>query len=500
VVADHAALRQRFPEAEIRASTLDAFARVLAAAGAAERLPTVTAEIGDPWIFGAGSDPMKVSAYRDLLRARRVWRSRFEADGESIGVDAGTGLTGSAGLAEERPHPLLVVDRSLLLVAEHTWGLDQKTWLPDTTRWDRPGLEALRDTAEGRRFEDSWAEQRHYVDQAADALQAMLPTPLHHLRASEQPASTMRIADRTNQLSSAVAAGGSPVAPEDGFVMLEPGTTIEGGAWLVTVDPGNGAVCGLVEVGPDRVLADPDHPLGLLRYQSFDAEDYDRFYAGLTPVPEDEWWARWDNTKPGIDVVPEARSGLWDPVSSQAWHATTREGTAHDLRIRVEFAPELSTELGAPPAAWIRWFWTTGVEPRGHSEIEVTTWWVDKPASRLPEALWFSFVPAVAEPERWTMEKLGQQVSPLDVVRHGGRSLHGVGDGGLSYHGTDGPLRLRTVDAALVAPGRPNLLDADPPLPDMAGGWHVLLADNCWGTNFPMWIEGGSGFRFDLAT
>lgn len=132
--------------------------------------------------------------------------------------------------------------------------------------------------------------------------------------------------------------------------------------------------------------------------------------------------------------------------------------------------------------------------------LEITLWWDDKPANRLPEALWCSFVPVVAEPERWLMDKLGQPVSPLDVVRHGGRSLHGVGDGGVSYDGPDGSLVIRTLDAPLVAPGRPNLLDADPPGPDLAGGWHVLLHDNCWGTNFAMWNEGPARFRFAITT
>ena len=93
------------------------------------------------------------------------------------------------------------------------------------------------------------------------------------------------------------------------------------------------------------------------------------------------------------------------------------------------------------------------------------------------------------------MDKLGQPVSPLDVVRRGGRSLHGVGDGGLTYDGPEGSLRIQTLDAPLVAPGSPNLLDADPPLPDLDRGWHVLLADNCWGTNFPMWIAGAARYR-----
>src|SRR5690606_11504041 len=113
--------------------------------------------IGDPWLFGAGSDPAKVSAYRDLLRARTLVRERLEADGEAIGTD------------------LVDADRSLLLVAEHTWGLDQKTWLPDTEHWNRNGLAVLRATAAGQHFESSWDEQREYVDRSARLLVGHLP-------------------------------------------------------------------------------------------------------------------------------------------------------------------------------------------------------------------------------------------------------------------------------------------------------------------------------------
>jgi hypothetical protein len=463
VVAAHAALAQRFPGAEVRGSTLDAFARALTASGAVDDLPVVTAEIGDPWLFGAASDPAKLAAFRHLLRTRTAARARLEADGEA------------------RRAALIDVDRTLLLVAEHTWGLDQKEALPDTTRWNRTGLAELRATPAAERFEASWAEQRAYVDRAAALLAPLVAvTPLR---------------------SGVPEARGVDLGYADsGGVAIGSGDVVDGGAWALRVDPVTGAIVELVETATGRVLADTDHPLGLLRYQSFDAADYERYHAGLTPSADDAWWARWDNTKPGIDAVAEARSGLWSSVSAQVWHATHQGGAWHDLRVRVRFDPDLSGVLGAPPEAWMRWRWAHDPDSGGHQGIDVTLRWAEKPANRLPEALWWSFTPVVAEPERWTMDKLGQPVSPLDVVRCGGRSLHAVGHGGLTYDGSDGPLHLRTTDAPLVAPGRPNLLDADPPVPDLAGGWHVLLADNCWGTNFPMWIEGSAQYRITLST
>ncbi len=444
VVAAHAALSARYPEAQVVGSTLDGFARALSASGAVADLPVVTAEIGDPWLFGAGSDPAKVARFRDLLRRRRAL---------------------PASSAERR-----AVDRTLLLVAEHTWGLDQKVALPDTEQWSRPALAALRRTPRAQRFEASWAEQRAYLDDA-ERLLAATPPERDPVPGGPWPFS----------------ADGLPLG---GFRSLVPGEMVTGAGWEVGVDA-TGAVAHLLDHRTGRQLAGPDHPLGRLAYQSFDAADYERFYSGLIPLAEDEDWARQDNTKPGIEAAG-AVSGWWDAELSGAWHAVQADGEWHSLLARLRFGSLASQRLGAPPESWVRWCWH-----RGSTEIDLDLWWADKPANRLPEALWCSFVPNVAEPERWTLDKLGEAVSPLDVVRRGGRALHAVGEG-MSYRGADGTLEIRTTDAPLVAPGQPRLLDADPPLPDLAGGFHVLLHDNCWGTNFPMWAEGPARYRFTV--
>ena len=61
-------VRQQFPDAPVRASTLDAFARQLRAVKA--QLPVVTGELGDTWIHGVGTDPRKVAQFRALSRWR----------------------------------------------------------------------------------------------------------------------------------------------------------------------------------------------------------------------------------------------------------------------------------------------------------------------------------------------------------------------------------------------------------------------------------------------
>lgn len=468
VVAAHAALAARYPGAEVRASTLSAYADDLLASGAVADLPVVTAEIGDPWLFGAGSDPQKTAAYR--------WMARWAGE-----------------LADRLPEATVAaVDDHLLLVAEHTWGLDQKVVFPDEPAWDDTTLARLRTERAGERFEASWAEQRTYVDKAASVLGEALRQPVPGVGGTEPWGLAMSIADHADQVPRWPVDGeGRPVP---GFADLPPDGIVPAGRhWRVRLDLDTGAIVGLERLGePERALADAAHPLGLLTHETFSADDYDRFYAGLAPMPDDEWWAVRDNTKPGIAEAGAASERVEARSTSAVW-ASRHEGWV-EVMARVAFP---SDRPGAPADIWLQWHWADDPD---HLDLTLRVWWTAKPATRLPEATWLSWNPVVADPSGWTMDKLGQPVSPLDVVRRGGRSLHAVGLGGLTYDGPDGPLRLETPDAPLVAPGRPNLLDADPPVPDLAGGWHVLLHDNCWGTNFPMWNEGPASFEFHLRT
>jgi hypothetical protein len=117
----------------------------------------------------------------------------------------------------------------------------------------------------------------------------------------------------------------------------------------------------------------------------------------------------------------------------------------------------------------------------------------------MPEALWFSFNPATTAPNTWKIEKLGQFISPLEVVVNGNRRLHAMGSA-LVYIDDPQPLRLESLDAALVAPGEPGLLNFDNKLAVLENGMHFNLFNNIWGTNFPMWYEEDARFRFKLSS
>lgn len=472
VVAAFATLRARRPDAEVRASSLDAFA--VAVRPVVADLPVVTAEIGDTWIHGVGSDPGKVAAFRELLRLRRSW-----AD---------------AGMVAPDDSRLRSFHEQLLLVAEHTWGLDEKVHLPDRSRWSRADLPALRAEARTQDYEASWAEQRAYVEAAVRTIDS------DGLRRSAQ---------------ATLSALRSPVPAFAAGELVPGGTRVIVGGWDVEVDGRTGALTHLADRVSGRVLADEDHQLALVAHQAFSEADYQRFWDSyVRSRPEDEWWAVEDTTKPGIDAAG-ALSAWWEPDEAdvhvgERWSSRRGLGRADGgaveagpairraeaLVVVVRMPEAARTVSGSPPEVVLVLSDTT--PPEGPSTLGVELRWEDKPANRLPEATWLGVRPVVADPGAMVLDKLGQDVSPLDVVASGGQHLHAVGDG-VRWPGPDGTVILRTLDAPLLAPGRPRLLDPGPERPELDRGVWICLHDNVWGTNFPMWSEGSARFRFELS-
>ena len=166
-------LRREYPGADIMASTLDAFAARLQAVK--DRLPVVSEEIGDSWIHGIASDPWKIARYRELLRLRDRWieAGRLDRDSEAYARFC----------------------NRLMLIPEHTWGLNNSVYLVDFVNYSSADLAAARardivedntrkkfdylcQQANGTRsyshYESSWQEQRDYLEEALQSLPTTL--------------------------------------------------------------------------------------------------------------------------------------------------------------------------------------------------------------------------------------------------------------------------------------------------------------------------------------
>lgn len=444
--AEFAALRRRFPSARILASTLDAFAEQLLAIKG--QLPVVTGEIGDTWIHGVGTDPKKVGAFRELSRLRRGWLAEGRAQPDDPRFDA--------------------FSRALLMVPEHTWGMDEKLYLDDYATYARAQFEDARQRPNFRTFAASWAEQRAYLDAALAALDG---TPL----ADEARAALGRL---------------EPARPSVARMRrLQMGDTIAGAHLVLAIDPRTGAIARLTDRATGREWAGPHNLLALLRYQTFSQADYDRFRRQYNINKRaTAFWAVPDYTKPGIAAVG-AEARWWLPQVTDLYH----ERAAGGERVLVQMAmpAEATGRFGCPRLAMLEI-----VLPDDQPALYLDLQWFEKPASRLPEALWLSFSPPGLLARGWVLEKMGQPIAPREVVRDGNRHLHAVES--VEYRGARAHLRLETLDAPLAAPGEPSLLDFTNRRPALRRGVHVNLYNNVWGTNFPMWYEEDARFRFVL--
>ena len=433
------AARVAFPAATPVASTLDDFA--LALRTVREALPLVEAEIGDSWIHGVASDPVKLAGFRAATRLRSHWIESAPDDPE-----------------------LTSFSDALLLLPEHTWGMDHKAYLDDWAAYAGDAFIAIRQWPKFQMMEASWQEQRDYLTAATAMLSGT----------------------RRQELQAELDA---LIAPPEPFYGRGIGAVIDTGRFRLRIAP-TGSLVELLDQESGQLWSGGHDFIRLWR-EGFGADDYERHwktYNVNTDRPDIAWWASYDFRKPGLEQTRRAHC-TWDfDLQDLAWKRTPEAG---QLCVALHSADAAVAE-GAPRRAELRYTFRDQ-EPGFALEVH----WSGKPATRLPEATWLSFAPAVAHPDRWTIDKLGQRLSPGDVVRRGGTTLHAVGDGA-RYDAADGRVQFRTLDAPLIAPGQPRLLDYQETAGGMSGGLHVNLHNNVWGTNFPAWFEGGARFRFHV--
>ncbi len=464
-----AGLRARFSGDTVRASTLDAFASALG--GVRDRLPLVTEEIGDTWIHGTASDPWKVSAFRALQRLRTGWLA--------------------AGRARPDDPRLQRFSRELLCVAEHTWGMDSKVHLADYRNYRRGDFERARrdDAAAGeipaglasaepyrrlgapqsfRKIEASWQEQRAYLLRAVDHL--------GRTSLGRQAARSLRECTPTRATGGRSIPAGDAGQPRD-FADMR-----------VRFSAAIGCITSLVDRRTGVRWAGPRSPLAVFRYQSLSCADYERFlhqYVVNLDDPQTASWALPDYGRPGLRPS-DSRSAFHRP------RVVAVRRSADGLRFELELAERARRTCGAPAAVQLSYRFLN-TEPA----IEIELCWFRKPANRMPEAAWLSFSPPVSDPSSWEVHKLGRWISPLEVASCGNRNMHGVGVGARVSSGVS-RLVIESLDAHLVAPGAPRLLEFDDSLPDLSGGVHFCLHANLSSTNFPLWYEDDARFRFRL--
>jgi hypothetical protein len=440
----YADLGRRFPRATIVATNLTEIGNAIQPYRS--HLPMETREIGDTWIYGVASDPLKVARYRELCRLRQAWiRANKFQSGDATDV---------------------ALLRRLLLEAEHTWGTDTKTWL-DFDHYTPQSLEQVLNTKNYKVVEFSWQEKRQNL---FDGI-ATLPAGLR------------------NEAQSAISAL-APGRPEMAGSLHPTSKDIETEHFILGFDANTGAIHRLRNKQTAREWASPEHPLALFSYQTLSQEDYQRFLASYLTTKAD--WAQKDFGKPNIERYG-ARSQSWSPKLVELRTEHVREGSRVIGRLHIDDPEALQSGRAAFPGM----MYVELVLPDAEPVLQLNFYWFDKLATRMPEALWLTFNPLIADQRDWSIDKSDQKVSPFDVVTAGGRHLHAVAKG-FGYKDEQGSLEVETLDAPLIALGEKSPLNFSRSQPDLAKGIHCGLFNNAWGTNYIMWFNADMRFRFLL--
>lgn len=154
VKAIYADLRKRYPNARLIACSFNEIAKDLLKCK--EQLPVVTSEIGDTWIYGYGSAPIRMAKFRALSALYSQWLK----DGKlKRGSDEDLNFAVELGL-----------------IGEHTQGMDIKTHLQNWDKYDMDKFIPARRTAPFLKVEQSWKEIDAYIDQAIALLPETLQT------------------------------------------------------------------------------------------------------------------------------------------------------------------------------------------------------------------------------------------------------------------------------------------------------------------------------------
>lgn len=435
VINTYKELKEKYPDYNIIPSNLDNYAKAILPYSS--NLPIITDEIGDTWIHGVGTDPKKVFIYKKLL-----------AYGEKL-------IKEKKLIENSKEYNNFY--SSLLMIPEHTWGLDTKKYLPDYSNWSIDEFQNARKknfisldniplkykvvedftkiecakvfkNAPNKRdhltysfFESSHKEQRSYLTRAINSLENKLQDG-------------WKIED--NKIKKSI---NNCFVDNNGLIVL-------------------------------------DYFKCQFSYQTFSSEDYNIFNNTYNRNFKETWaWCCSDFGKPGMEFTKPT------PISNN-YFPLLISSEKNEFKNTVTLEMEEKTPKSCPSSIKI-----IISELVDENSISIKCSWKNKVASRLPEAMWFSFF---TNDKDYKIKKLGSYIDPFKVVYNGSRSIHAIEE----IKGKN--LIIKAITTPLVSLGEKKLLKFDNELPLKNGIFHFNIFNNIWGTNFPQWYEDDGSAEF----
>lgn len=462
-------LKSIYKDAQICGSTLDAFGKILW--DIKSTLPVVTEEIGDTWIHGIATDPTKVTKYRKLLKLKSKWLKE--------------------GMIHKQDKEYKEFMDYLIMVPEHTWGMDLKKHLPDYLNYkkqdfnnakqldnlksdylidkysfvgsfavddkDNISSELFKSRIEDKsytKFIASWDEQREYIDKAVEALSEPLCSEAKEM---------LDISNEREMVD------GKSISPYIQYTL--------GGCCVMFAS--DGSILNLID-SSKRVIADETSPIGKYIYEKIGTKDYEYWFNTYMSIKDTYTWSISDFSKPGLELLDEK-------ICNKKFSAFYKEMSVDRQKdkdvvvIELDMPDEAWRDNGAPRRLVLTYYFYYD------NRIDINLKWFNKDENRMPEASWFQIAPKVGNKYLYRIEKLGTYVSPYNVVHNGGRNLHAVGKN-IIYSGADGSYTITPHHTPLVSMGDMKILRFDNKIADMDNGCYFNIHNNIWGTNFPMWF------------
>lgn len=421
-------MKEQNPGFDLEASTLDTYWDSLRCIR--DTLPVVTREIGDTWIHGTGSAPHRLSRFFACQRAY----DRFAAD-----------------LTPDRR----AFGRKLLEVAEHTWGVDIKTYLRDETAWDRADFDkALQDDARFQIAQGAWAEQDQIIDAA---LELLCPD------------------DRASAIE-------TPAIPKLTGAAVETGRSVCFGDFEAQIDWTTGALRAL-QKGRTEVLRAREDGAGLFAFtqRAYTANEINCYLDSY--LTHRYGWGIQDHTKPGLATSETQRSEVFKTSDAKAWVDGNR------MFVSAQMPAAAVEDFGAAKEV----IWSYEAQ---NNVLHVALHLIGKEKNRQPEAGFCHFEPDIIG-DSLRLEKMGLLIDPTNVAPHGNRQLHSITS--VMAENSHMSMKLSPLDAGLFNMSSLPFLNHTTNLPDPAKGGRFVLFNNKWGTNFTMWTGGELTFRFMLS-
>ncbi|KAK7504494.1 hypothetical protein BaRGS_00004360, partial [Batillaria attramentaria] len=439
VLANYEVARGQFRNAMVQGSSLDAYVTALLAAKAT--LPQFDLEIGDPWIHGVSSDPVKTAQYRAFCR---VFDKCME--------------TGRCSGDDPR-----VVDavRYLTKIPEHTWGLIR---IPDGNKnVSNDVFRKQRAVGTYRNWETSWEEQRAFLGLALTAL-------------GDHPVVQDIVHEYTLLQPAAPDLSDYSEADLRGSYNCSDGTIMGFGP--------DGALYNLYDPYNKALWADDQHALGLITYSTYNNSAYIDSTLRNSPENKNSGGGYGDGTYPY-------------PFTGWFIHALTlykRKGSEDTCDFWVKLAPQDLTavrEYGSPETFYIHY------QHRARTDstmpgIDVDVQWFDKEPTRLTESISVLFNPPLLGNSTWLVSKLGHMIDPSTAVTNGSHYIHAVDRSMCLMTPEMQGLEILSPDVALAMLGTDQRTPGPYPQPygPPSGPFTYAgfnLFNNFWKTNYLFW-------------